>query len=36
MQEKYIPLYKDLYTTLELDDKPGHVLAVANLAVAIA
>ena len=36
MQEKYIPLYKDLYTTLELDDKQGHILAIARLAVDIA
>ena len=36
MQEKYIPLYKDLYTTFELDDKQGHMLAIAKLAVDIA
>lgn len=36
MQEKYIPLYKDLYTTFELDDKKGHMLAIARLAVDIA
>ena len=36
MQEKYIPLYKDLYTTFELDDKQGHVLAIAKLAADIA
>lgn len=36
MQEKYIPLYKDLYTTFELDDKEGHMLAIARLAVDIA
>lgn len=36
MQEKYIPLYKDLYTTFELDDKRGHILAIARLAVDIA
>ena len=36
MQEKYIPLYKDLYTTFDLDDKQGHILAIARLAVDIA
>ena len=36
MQEKYIPLYKDLYTTFELNDKQGHMLAITKLAVAIA
>ena len=36
MQEKYIPLYKDLYTTFELDDKQGYMLAIAKLAVDIA
>lgn len=36
MQEKYIPLYKDLYTTFELDDKQGHMLAIARLATDIA
>ena len=36
MQEKYIPLYKDLYTTFELDDKQGHILAIARMAVNIA
>lgn len=36
MQEKYIPLYKDLYTTFELDDKKGYMLAIARLAVDIA
>lgn len=36
MQEKYIPLYKDLYTTLEQYDKQGHMLAIARLAVDIA
>ena len=36
MQEKYIPLYKDLYTTFELDDKQGHMLAIAKLATVIA
>lgn len=36
MQEKYIPLYKDLYTTFELDDKQGHMLAIARLAADIA
>lgn len=36
MQEKYIPLYKDLYTTFELDDKQGHMLAIAKLATDIA
>ena len=36
MQEKYIPLYKDLYTTFEQDDKQGQVLAIARLVVAIA
>ena len=36
MQEKYIPLYKDLYTTFELDNEQGHMLAIAKLAVAIA
>lgn len=36
MQEKYIPLYKDLYTTFELDDKKGHMLAIAKLATVIA
>ena len=36
MQEKHIPLYKDLYTTLELDDKQGYMLASARLAVDIA
>jgi hypothetical protein len=36
MQEKYIPLYKDLYTTLEQDDKQGHMLAIAKLAADIA
>ena len=36
MQEKYIPLYKDLYTTFELDDKHGHILAIIKLTVAIA
>lgn len=35
MQEKYIPLYKDLYTTFEQDDKQGHILAIARLAVDI-
>ena len=36
MQEKYIPLYKDLYTTFEQDDKKGHMVAIAGLAVDIA
>lgn len=36
MQEKYIPLYKDLYTTFEQDDKQGHILAIAKLASDIA
>ena len=36
MQEKYIPLYKDLYTTFEQDDKQGHMLAIARLATDIA
>ena len=36
MQEKYIPLCKDLYTTFELDDKQGHILAIIKLTVAIA
>ena len=36
MQEKYIPLYKDLYTTFDLDDKQGHILAIARMAVDIA
>lgn len=36
MQEKYIPLYKDLYTTFEQDDKKGHMVAIARLAVDIA
>ena len=36
MQEKYIPLYKDLYTTFEQDDKQGHIVANARLAVDIA
>lgn len=36
MQEKYIPLYKDLYATFELDDEQGHMLAIARLAVDIA
>nr|DAM15663.1 MAG TPA: hypothetical protein [Caudoviricetes sp.] len=36
MQEKYIPLYKDLYTTFDLDDKQGHMLAIARLATDIA
>ena len=36
MQEKYIPLYKDLYTTFESDDKQGHMLAIAKLATVIA
>lgn len=36
MQEKYIPLYKDLYTTFEQDDKQGHMLAIAKLAADIA
>ena len=36
MQEKYIPLYKDLYTTFEQDDKQGHMLAITKLTVAIA
>ena len=36
MQEKYIPLYKDLYTTFESDDKQGHMLAITKLAVDIA
>jgi hypothetical protein len=36
MQEKYIPLYKDLYTTFEQDDKKGHMGAIARLAVDIA
>ena len=36
MQEKYIPLYKDLYATFELDDKQGRMLAIAKLAVDIA
>lgn len=36
MQEKYIPLYKDLYTTFEQDDKQGHLLAIAKLAADIA
>lgn len=36
MQEKHIPLYKDLYTTFELDDKQGHMLAIARLAADIA
>ena len=36
MQEKYIPLYKDLYTTFDLDDKQGYILAIAKLAVDIA
>lgn len=35
MQEKYIPLYKDLYTTFEQDDKQGHMLAIARLAADI-
>lgn len=36
MQEKYTPLYKDLYTTFEQDDKKGHMVATARLAVDIA
>ena len=36
MQEKSIPLYKDLYTTFELNDKQGQMLAIARLAVDIA
>lgn len=36
MQEKYIPLYKGLYTTLEQDDKQGHMLAIAKMAADIA
>ena len=36
MQEKNIPLYKDLYTTFEQDDKQGHMLAIARLAADIA
>ena len=36
MQEKYIPLYKDLYTTFEQHDKKGYMLAIARLAVDIA
>lgn len=36
MQEKYIPLYKDLYTTFKQDDKQGHMLAIARMAVDIA
>lgn len=36
MQEKYIPLYKDLYTTFEQDDEQGHIVANARLAVDIA
>lgn len=36
MQEKHIPLYKDLYTTFESDDEQGHMLAIAKLAVDIA
>lgn len=36
MQEKHIPLYKDLYTTFEQDDKQGHMLAIAKLAADIA
>lgn len=36
MQKKYIPLYKDLYTTFEQDDKQGHMLAIAKLTVDIA
>ena len=36
MQEKNIPLYKDLYTTFEHDDKQGHMLAIARLAADIA
>lgn len=36
MREKYIPLYKDLYTTFEQDDKQGHMLAIARLATDIA
>ena len=36
MQEKYIPLYKDLYTTFEQDDKQGHMLAITKLTVDIA
>ena len=36
MQEKYIPLYKDLYTTFELNDEHGHMLAIAELAADIA
>ena len=36
MQEKYIPLYKDLYTTFEQDDKQGNIVAIARLAVDIA
>lgn len=36
MQEKYIPLYKYLYTTFEQDDKKGHMAAIARLAVDIA
>lgn len=36
MQEKYIPLYKDLYTTFELDNKQCYMLAITELAVAIA
>lgn len=36
MQKKYIPLYKDLYTTFEQDDKKGHMVAIARLAVDIA
>ena len=36
MQEKYIPLYKDLYTTFESDDEQGHMLAIAKLATVIA
>lgn len=36
MQEKHIPLYKDLYTTFESDDKQGYMLAIAKLATVIA
>lgn len=36
MQEKYIPLYKDLYTTFEQDDEQGHIVANARLAADIA
>ena len=36
MQKKYIPLYKDIYTTFELDNKQDYILAIARLAVNIA